>query len=97
MTEPRKVKVRDLPPTSVRLDPLLRNALSREATINGRTLHNEIVLRLTRSIEGAEPPTAHPHGDRGAAPGLSDSERTLLTLFRRLPPEKQLGLLSLLR
>lgn len=89
--------MRDLPPTAVRLAPELRHDLAREAAINGRSLHGEIVHRLRGSLAGGKPT------GRAVAEGspnyteLSDSERALLTLFRKLSPEKQLSLLALLK
>lgn len=98
MTE-QHIKVRDLPPTAVRLSPELRHQLAREANINGRSLHAEIVHRLRQSVEpGGGAAAAHMAGESRAAYGEhSDSERALLTLFKRLSPEKQLALLSLLK
>lgn len=97
------VKIRDLPPTAVRLKPELRQRLAREAAINGRSLHGEILFRLTTSLEGPQGGvnTQAPHraGEAvaGWLPQQSDGERAMLTLFRALPPEKQLALLSLFR
>lgn len=95
----KKVKVRDLAPTAVRLAPEIRASLMREAAINGRTLHAEIVLRLSRSLQPATP-GVHAHGKPGPADpvtALTDGDRALLTVFRKLSPEKQLALLSLLK
>lgn len=100
MTTDKKLKVRDLAPTAVRLLPDVRQALAREAAINGRSLHGEIVLRLTNSLHLGAPLTTS-HGVRESEPvqpdQLPDSERALLTVFRKLSPEKQLALLSLLK
>jgi hypothetical protein len=94
----KRIKVRDLPPTAVRLSPELRHELAREAAINGRTLHGEIVQRLRGSIEKKG---GKAHGVQEHRPDYlaetTDSERALLTLFRGLSPEKQLALLSLLK
>ncbi len=95
----KRIKVRDLPPTAVRLPPEVRHALAREAAINGRTLHGEIVQRLRDSL------APHLAGGSGHALQesrppyleLTDSERALLTMFRKLSPEKQLALLSLFK
>jgi hypothetical protein len=117
MAEPEKIKIRDIPPTGVRLSPELRASLLREATINNRTLHGEIVLRLVNSLAGGPTlpdsyatratatvlNTAHgsAHGsnvqEKGPADSLSEIDRAMLGVFRRLPPEKQLALLSLFR
>lgn len=94
------VKIRDLPPTAIRLNPELRAALLREAAINGRSMHAEIVLRLKNSIEGTRgaQPSAHPaQEERPAYADLTDVDRSMLTVFRKLPVEKQLALLSLFR
>ncbi len=99
MTTETKTKVRDLPPTAVRLPPEVRHALAREAAINGRTLHGEIVQRLRNSL--AHEGGAGKHGVAEGRPAygaeLSDSERALLTVFKKMSPEKQLALLSLFK
>jgi len=96
------VKIRDLPPTAVRLKPELRQRLAREAAINGRSLHGEILFRLTASLEGHQGVTTRSTFGVSECPPAwlpqqSDAERAMLTLFRALPPEKQLALLSLFR
>lgn len=98
MTE-QQIKVRDLPPTAVRLSPELRHQLAREAAINGRSLHAEILHRLRQSLDpdGAAAAANRVGEPRAAYAEHSDSERALLTLFKRLSPEKQLALLSLLK
>lgn len=100
MTNDQKIKIRDLPPTAVRLLPETRQALAREAALNGRSLHGEIVMRLTNSMHLGAPQTTS-HGVRESDPvqtnPLPDGERALLTAFRKMSPEKQLALLSLLK
>jgi hypothetical protein len=98
MTDQR-IKVRDLPPTAVRLSPELRHALAREAAINGRSLHGEIVQRLRNSLApDAGSAGRHEAGEsRPAYAELADGERALLTIFRKMSPEKQLALLSLFK
>ena len=97
-----KLKVSDIPPTTLRLAPDLRDQLLKRATINGRSLSQECAIRLRDSLTSAA--TAHiaPHavrddGNGYTAPALSDSAQQLLTLFSALSPEKQLALLTLLR
>jgi hypothetical protein len=118
MAHPEKIKIRDIPPTGVRLSPELRAGLLREAAINNRTLHGEIVLRLVNSLEGGQTlpdsyatratatvlhtttgPTHHSTSAQEKSPvdSLSEIDRAMLGVFRRLPPEKQLALLSLFR
>jgi hypothetical protein len=97
MTTEHRIKVRDLPPTAVRLTPEVRHALAREATINNRSLHGEIVFRLQQSLQ---PPsfTGSPAAESvGTYEVRSDVERTMLAFYRRLSAEKQLALLSLLK
>ena len=117
MAHPEKIKIRDIPPTGVRLSPELRAGLLREAAINNRTLHGEIVLRLVNSLAGgqtlpdsyatratatvlstASGPTHHSTAqEKSPVDSLSEIDRAMLGVFRRLPPEKQLALLSLFR
>lgn len=88
----------DINPFGLRMQDDLKEALIREARFNGRSLNAEIVDRLRKSIEPpirtegglqiAETPSSY-------TPEINDIERKLLTVFRRLPPEKQLALLSL--
>jgi hypothetical protein len=102
--EASTMKARDIPPTTLRLDPELRDELMRQATINGRSLSKEIELRLRDSLAAAgraytsAPPVraeeAPPKAQRAA---LSDHQRQLLSLFDTLTPDRQLALLTLLR
>lgn len=94
----------DYAPTSIRLEPELKEQLLREAHINGRSLSSEITMRLRQTLEGQQPmprtgrvEEPPPAGAYAAAPALSDSQRLLLGLFGALPPEKQLALLTFLR
>lgn len=93
----------------LRLPQSLKDALQREAAIQGRTLTAEVNLRLKGSLETLPP--SYTEGNhttaRGSAPTskdvgpseqpLPDTERAMLNVFRRLPPEKQLALLSLFK
>lgn len=112
-TSADKIKMRDVPPTGVRLAPDLKAQLSREAAINGRTLHAEILLRLQASLQGTQLPpsyttpntatahtTLHDLGTqtkKSPADPLSETDRAMLGVFRRMPVEKQLALLSLFK
>lgn len=88
----------DINPFGLRMQDDLKDALIREAKFNGRSLNAEIVDRLRKSIE---PPIRLVSGNNveqvqsSYTPEITDIERKLLTVFRRLPPEKQLALLSL--
>lgn len=83
--------------TSVRLPTELRNALTRAASANTRTLSSEIVKRLTDSVREDLPgsltvPAVAANGETHTA-----QEARLLKLFRRMDPERQLALLTLLK
>ena len=88
----------DINPFGLRMQDDLKDALIREAKFNGRSLNAEIVDRLRKSIE---PPIRTEVGHKieqeisSYTPDITDIERKLLTVFRRLSPEKQLALLSL--
>jgi hypothetical protein len=74
----------------------LRELVKREAKLNGRSLNAEILTRLRASID----PQRRSGGSRTTAPERNgwvptDAERAMLAVFRKLPPEKQLALLSL--
>lgn len=91
---------RDINPFGLRMPTDLREAIEREARINGRSLNSEIVGRLKGSLLTAgKPAVFHTEEDRRGEynDGLTDIERQLLTIFRRLPVEKQLALLSLFK
>ena len=82
----------------------------REAVINGRTLHAEILHRLQASLQArpgaySEPASATVHTTLHDVQGptkspdelLSELDRAMLVVYRRMPPEKQLALLSLFK
>lgn len=96
-------------PTTIRIPPDLRDALQREANINGKTLSSEIVERLRLSLE-VPPVSLAVSLNRGAsvlpqgkdaeirrAQQVTDAQRMLLSLFDAMPPDKQLALLTVLR
>lgn len=90
------------PPTTLRLDLDLRDYLTRQAAINGRSLSQELVTRLraSREQEGAYGQAAPKPAPRVHEPlaqiGGTDQQRRLLLLYDRLQPEQQLALLTLL-
>lgn len=93
--QPLRIKG-DIAPFGLRITSDLRAALQREASANGRSLNAEILTRLWESIE--------PSGDRpkrrkaeGTNSSLTDLDREMLTVFKRMRPDKQLGLLTLFR
>ncbi|MBU0749163.1 MAG: Arc family DNA-binding protein [Gammaproteobacteria bacterium] len=91
----------------------VRLAIERAAFTNGRTVTAEINLRLKASLDNKPPATQtsgpasysapntptvlHPANDKGPASTLSGTDQAMLEVFRGLPPEKQLALLSLFK
>ncbi len=98
---------RDVQPTVLRLHPDTREALVRLAKEHGRSLSKEIALRLDASLReeggGALPNELQRtvDGVREPAPvdgwSITEMDKAMLAVFRSLPPEKQLALLSLFR
>nr|WP_255594681.1 Arc family DNA-binding protein [Acidovorax sp. sif1233] len=90
----------------------VRVAIERAAFSHGRTVTAEINLRLKASLEksgGATqspnvyagtswaPPVIPSGNEKDPASTLSGTDQAMLEVFRGLPPEKQLALLSLFR
>lgn len=94
---------RDIPPYGLRMPVELKELLTREAKINGRSLNSEIVERLKKSLEESPPATQNSYTKKqlndapDSTQGITDIERQLLTIFRRLEPTRQLALLSLFK
>lgn len=107
--EKERFKARDVPPTALRLHPDTRAELVRIAFINGRSLSKEIALRLEASLKAEAAPTgpasySEPNlatvghtNEKGPAGALSGTDQAMLEIFRSLPAEKQLALLSLFK
>lgn len=92
-------KTAEIAPLGVRMQPALKEALFDAARRNGRSLNAEVVLRLEQSFESGklaglsvEQPVP-PYSGRP----LSAIEQTFLDVVRKLPPEKQLALISLFK
>ncbi|MDD5242316.1 MAG: Arc family DNA-binding protein [Sulfuricella sp.] len=89
--------------TGIRMPPELKEKIQREAQINGRSLNLEIVDRLKRSPERRSTEGANRYVTEQSVkpndytPEFTDLERQLLSIFRRLPVEKQLALISLFK
>lgn len=97
----------------VRMSLDLKGRLQREAFVNGRKLTGEINHRLEASLkaEAGAPAPAGPSSysapnaptvlqtanDKGPVGPISGTDQAMLEVFRALPPEKQLALLSLFR
>ncbi len=94
------MKVQDINPFGVRMPAELKQQLEFEAKRNGRSLNSEVVTRLWETLskahEGGEKHKAREPGTHYAVP-LTDTEKALLAVFKKLPPEKQLALLSLFK
>lgn len=82
------------------MPPDLKDRLQNAADLNGRSLNMEVVHRLTVSLEartyaGTEPMrTESPVTEYTV---LSDTDNKMLSVFRRLPPDKQLALITLFK
>lgn len=92
----------------IRLPSSLKAALQREAFANKRTITAETNIRLQRSFSTIPPTPPSPYtapntptvaltNDHGPAGALADTDRAMLEIFRKMPVEKQLALLSLFR
>lgn len=88
----------------VRMSLDLKGRLQREAFANGRKLTGEINMRLESSLKEhrtgdieTPPYVTSPINNEGPANTLSGVDQAMLEVFRGLPPEKQLALLSLFR
>lgn len=89
----------------LRLPSELKAELARAAAIHGQKLNSEVIERLEKSCKA--PPLLYsstPHQVGGVAANekdpegpLSGTDQAMLEIFRKLPPEKQLALLSLFR
>lgn len=88
----------------------VRQAIERAAEASSRTVTAEINLRLRASLAADEAaqatgnpytrpnaPTVALTNDHGPAGALADTDRAMLEIFRKMPVEKQLALLSLFR
>lgn len=96
----------------VRMSLELKGRLQKEAFVHHRKLTQEINMRLESSLleEPRLPPKVKPDpytapnaptvaltNDHGPAGALADTDRAMLEIFRKMPVEKQLALLSLFR
>lgn len=95
-------KTGDIAPLGVRMQPELKEALVEAARKNGRSLNAEVVTRLENSFQETTALVAHAvkestsdYAVRRAT--LTQCQEMMLDTFDRLPPEKQLALISLFR
>lgn len=83
----------------------IRYEIARSAASHGRTVTAEINIRLRDSLKPGQPHSYPPSATPGPAqaheksPGytLTGIDQAMLSVFRALPPEKQLALLSLFK
>jgi hypothetical protein len=87
----------------LRLPSELKAELMRAAAINKRKVTTEVIERLQNSrlvaagYAVSDAATLVHAKEKGPADTLSGTDQAMLEVFRRLPPEKQLALLSLFR
>lgn len=87
----------------LRMPDDLREALEREAKINGRSLNAEIVAKLGASLSAAPATSTKGFSSAASEPGMaygesvSDTERAMLNMFRSWAPDKQLSFLVLFK
>lgn len=87
------------------MPPELKDRLQNAAELNGRSLNMEIVHRLVASLEqpstavmeNVNAPMAANEPAREYTVPLTELEKSLLAVFRRMPVEKQLALISLFK
>jgi hypothetical protein len=92
-------KTGDIAPLGVRMQPELKDALTAAARKNGRSLNAEVVTRLELSFQQPIVPGVAQEAAPYAVPSpvLTQCQEMMLDTFDRLPPEKQLALISLFR
>lgn len=89
----------------LRLPIELKHELQKVAMANRRAVTAEINLRLEESLKQSAAAVGYPtlgratvvHTEEGRPVELTDHQRSMLVVFDRLPPEKQLALLSLFK
>lgn len=90
------VKVgRDAPGYALRMPKDLHEWIKRESDITGRSMNTVILTRLKQSYMGEKTSLRieQPTRDYYA---LSDTEKTIFAMIKKLPTDKQLALLALL-
>ncbi len=88
----------------VRLPPAMRDKIAEAANHYHRSMNSEIVARLEQSfgvlpqgsVERQVEPPLHPHLEAIFRSGLSETERSLVKIFRRLSSTRQKALIKLL-
>lgn len=87
---------REIAPFGVRMPPELKARLEAAAKVNGRSLNAELTARLEKSLESPQSSLAV-EDTRAEYRVLNEHERSMLALYRRWPPDKQLSFLVLFR
>lgn len=91
--------------TGVRLPPAMRDQLMREAVGNHRSLSQEIIQRLSMTLEDKRSASANVRAGnqykveegQNALSALTPAEHALLDHFAQLSAEKQLALITFLK
>ena len=94
------MKVQDINPFGIRMPAELKQLLDFEAKKNNRSLNSELVNRLWQSL-GRDDQVEGKLGAEQSRPEyagqFSAADKAMLAIFRRLPAEKQLALISLFK
>lgn len=88
---------RDAPGYLLRMPPEMRDELKREALIKDRSMNTVILRRLQESFGHEKKGHRVEQPDRTDYYTMSEMERTLFALLKRLPMEKQVALMTLLK
>lgn len=94
-----KLAAQDYVTFNLRMPEELKKSLEKEAEINDRSLNSELVARLKSGLDKRAANRRHRAEEPGVeyAEPLSDAERQVLAVFKKLPAEKQLALISLFK
>lgn len=89
--------MREIAPFGLRMPAELKERIDREAKANGRSMNTEIISRLWASLELGQQRVMEPAIPTYVGGDLSNHDRELLSVFRRMPAEKQIALLLLIK
>lgn len=93
-----KLKVgRESPGFLLRMPISLREELKREATVSDRSMNTVILSRLKGSVDKSKKDSLHDQPGMAEYYALNEIERSLFTILKRLPLEKQMALMTLLK
>lgn len=96
--------MREIAPFGIRMPPDLKRELLDRARAAGRSLNQELLVRLRASLAGDIAAglrdgytVEEPRSVYTSSVSTSEAERLLLIEFRQLPADKQLALLALIK